>query len=113
MTKKEYCLTHEPTAAHDYYCIYIHGIEYSISDYAYISEIYQPEYCGKKSVRFHKIKIYCDYSGNSYVILNNYTYDGKRKKLYLSLNNFIRKDSGWCVYTPSCDDLKNICGGFC
>lgn len=108
MTKKEYCLNNEPIAAHDYYCMYIHGIEYGINDYVYISEIYQPEYCGKKAVRFHKVKIYYDYDSDPYVILNNYTYDGKRKKIYLSLNNFICKDSGWGVYIPTCNDLKNI-----
>ena len=41
MTAKEYCCTHAPIATHDYWNSYIHGVEYGINDYVYISEMLQ------------------------------------------------------------------------
>ena len=106
MTKKDFILNNEAIATHDYYRIQIHGIE---GEHAYIARLYQPTYCGSTKASFHKVKIYTDKDGDQYVRLIERTYDGRRKSLYLGLNHFIRKASGWCTYSISCEELKAIC----
>ncbi len=109
MTKKEYCLNNEPIACHDYYRMQIHGIEYGINDYAYISRLYQKTVCGKTCVMFHKVKINYDNDGNAYIIVNERKFDGRRHKLILSLDKFIRVNSPWGMSGISCQELKAIC----
>lgn len=108
MTKKEYCLSNEPIAYHDYYRMQIHGIEYGIDDYAYVSRLYQPTYCGETKVMFHKVKINYDVDGIAYIIINERKFDGKRHKLYLNLDNFIRVNSPWGMAGISCAELSAI-----
>ena len=109
MTKKEYCLNNEPVACHNYYRMQIHGIEYGIEDYAYISRLYQKTACGATSVMFHKVKINTDTDGNSYIIINERKFDGKRHKITLSLDGFIKIDSPWGMSGISCAELKALC----
>ena len=109
MTKKEYCLTHEPVACHNYYRMQIHGIEYGIEDYVYISRLYQKTVCGETSVMFHKVKINTDTDGNSYIIINERKFDGKRHKLTLAIDEFIRVDSPWGMSGISCAELEALC----
>lgn len=109
MNKKDFILSNEAIASHDYYRIQIHGIIHDISDYAYLSRLYQPVYCGETKASFHKIKIRYYADGTPYIKITEKTYDGKKKNLYLKLDNFIRKDSGWCIHTISCKELKAIC----
>lgn len=112
MNKKEYCLTHEPVAVHDYYYMQIHGIEYGVEDYAYISRIYKPRpVTDEKKVAFHRVKINTDSDGVSFVRLTEKTYSGKRNVLTLSLDDFIHVNSGWCGSGISCKELKNILKG--
>lgn len=95
MTKKEYCLKHEAIACHNYYRMQVHGIEYGINDYVYLSRIYQKTVCGRSYVMFHKLKIYYNSNGEPYIIVNESTFDGRRHRLYLSLDGFIKVDSPW------------------
>lgn len=104
MTKKEYCLTHEAIACHDYYRMQIHGIEYGINDYAYISRLYQKTVCGKTCVMFHKVKIHYDADGESYVKVNGRKFDGKREVITLNLENFIKTNS-----VITCKELEAFC----
>lgn len=106
MTKKEYCLNHEPVACHDYYRMQIHGIEYGIEDYAYISRLYQKTCCGATHVMFHKVKIHYDADSNPYIIVNERKFDGSRKRLALNLDSFIRVDSPWGMSGISCKELS-------
>lgn len=107
MTKKEYCLSNEAIACHDYYRMQIHGIEYGIDDYAYISRLYQKTDCGKTSVMFHKVKINYDKDGNAYVNITERKFDGKKHVISLSLDSFIRVGK-WACGVISCDELKAI-----
>lgn len=110
MTKKEFCLQNEPIAAHDYYRMQIHGIEYGVEDYVYLSRIYQKTCCGATFAMFHKLKIYYDAGGNPYIKVNGRKFDGRRETLTLWLEHFIRVDNpNWVVTTISCDELKTIC----
>ena len=106
MTKKDYILSNEAIAGHDYYRIQIHGIE---NGFAYISRLYQATYCGATKVSFHKVKINQYADGEKYIRVSERTFDGRRKELILNFNNFIFKSSGYGVYTPSCAELKAIC----
>lgn len=108
MTKKEYCLKNEAIACHDYYRIQIHGIEYGVNDYAYISRLYQKSYCGATSAAFHKVMIKYDKDGNAYVNITERKFDGKKHVIYLSLDRFIRVDSGWSCGVVTCNELKSI-----
>ena len=109
MTKREYCLNHEPVACHDYYRMQIHGIEYGIEDYVYISRLYQKTCCGATNVMFHKVKINYDADGNAYIIVNERKFDGSRKRLALNLDSFIRVDSPWgCPAHITCAELEML-----
>lgn len=108
MTKREYCLNNEAVACHDYYRMQIHGIEHGIEDYVYLSRLYQKRYCGATSVMFHKVKVRYDKDGNSYINITERTFDGKKHVISLSLDSFIRVDSGWGVSVISCNELKAI-----
>lgn len=109
MTKKEYCLKNEAVAGHDYYRMQIHGIEYGINDYVYLSRLYQKSVCGATSVSFHKVKINYYADGNAYIKVTEKLFNGKKHVITLLLNNFIRVDSGWGISVISCDELKAIC----
>ena len=106
MNKKEYCLTHEAIATHNYFGMQIHGIEYGINDYVYLSRLYQKSVCGATKVMFHKVKINYDSNGESYIVVNERTFDGKRRKIYLSIDSFIRCDSMWGCTPISCKELE-------
>ena len=106
MTKGEYILKNEPIAVHDYYRIQIHKIK---DGYVYLSRLYQPTYCGATKVSFHKVKLRESQHGYQYIELMEKTYDGKRRHLSLNLNNFIFKDSGYCISCISCKELEAIC----
>ena len=109
MTKKEYCLTYEPIAVHDYYYMQIHGIEYGVENYAYISRIYKPRpVTDERKISFHRVKINTDFDGISFVKITEKTYDGKKHVLTLFIDNFIRVDSGWRCSSISCVELKSI-----
>lgn len=108
MTKKEYCLNNEAVATHNYYRMQIHGIEYGINDYVYVSRLYQKTVCGKTCVMFHKVKINYDANGEAYIIINARKFDGRRERITLNLNGFMR------CYFPfetgiSCAELEAIC----
>lgn len=90
MTKKDYCLQNQAVAGHDYYRMYLHGIEYGIDDYAYISRFYKETLCGKSKVSFHKVKIRYDVDGNPYVNITEKLWNGAKHRIYVQLNNFIR-----------------------
>lgn len=106
MTKKEYCLTNEPVACHIYYRIQIHGFEYGIEDYVYISRLYQKTVCGKTCVAFHKVKINNDIDGE-YIVINEHNFDGRQHKMFLKLDDFVRIDSNWA--SPiSCAELRTM-----
>ena len=109
MTKKEYCLNNEAIASHNYYRMQIHGIEYGIDDYVYLSRLYQKTYCGKTVVMFHKVKVYHDKDGNAYINITERNFDGKKHTITLSLDSFIRVDSGWSAYIIACKELKAFC----
>lgn len=108
MTKREYCLNHEPIAVHDYYRMQIHGFEYGIEDYVYISRLYQPTVCGKTKVMFHKVKINYDADGETYFTITERKYNGKAHKIVLGLNNFIRCGE-WAVSAITCKELAAFC----
>lgn len=108
MTRKEYCLNNEAIACHDYYRMQIHGIEFGIDDYAYISRLYQKRLCGATCVMFHKVKIRYDMDGNAYVNITERNFDGKKHVISLMLDSFIRVDSGWSVHVIPCAELKAI-----
>ena len=108
MTKREYCLKNEAVACHNYYRMQIHGFEYGINDYVYVSRLYQKTYCGKTSVMFHKVKINYDTDNNPYIIINARKFDGKRDRIALNLDDFIRIDSGWAISVITCKELKAI-----
>ena len=108
MTKKEYCLKNEAIASHNYYKIQIHGIEYGIDDYVYVSRLYQKTYCGETKVMFHKVKIHCDDEGQ-YIKINGRKFDGKREILTLSLDDFIKVNSMWGCGYITCEELKTFC----
>ena len=107
MTKKEYCLNNEAIATHDYYRMQIHGFEYGINDYVYISRLYQKTYCGKTCVMFHKVKVNYDADGNSYVNVTERKFDGKKHVISLFLDSFIRIGT-WCNSAITCEELKAI-----
>lgn len=102
MTKKQYCKDNAPIASHVYYNMSVHGVEYGIEDYIYISRVYQPVYCGEKKISYHKLKIRYDVDGIAYVVLKEKLYNGKYHNLYLYIENFIRLNSPW---------LTDIIGG--
>lgn len=89
MTAKEYCCTHAPIATHDYWNSYIHGVEYGINDYVYISEMVQEQYCGPLLLRCHKLKIY-DGDDGMYVQMPYRTFGGKIGKHRRYLDTYIR-----------------------
>ena len=105
MTKKEYCLMNEAIACHDYYRMQIHGIEFGVEDYAYISRLYQKSYCGATSVMFHRVKVRYDNNGIPYVNITERKFDGKKHVLSLSLNNFIDPKE-WGISVITCNELK-------
>lgn len=111
MTKKKYCLTHEPIATHDYYRMQIHGIEYDteygINGYVYISRIYQKSYCGKSKVMFHKVKINYDSDHEPFVIMNGRYFDGRRDRIVVYLKDFILYENNYNAIT--CNELKALC----
>lgn len=109
MTKKEYCLKNEAIASHNYYRMQIHGIEYGIDDYAYVSRLYQKTVCGATSVMFHKVKINYDADGNAYIKITERNFNGKKHVIELSLDGFIRVDSGWCTPIITCKELQAFC----
>lgn len=109
MTKKEFCLNNEAVAGHDYYRMQIHGFEYGINDYVYLTRIIQKTYCGETYAVFHKLKIRYYADGKAYIIIRESCYDGRKKNLYIALDSFIKKDSGWAIYTIPCAELKAIC----
>jgi hypothetical protein len=102
MIKKDYCLKNEAIAVHNYYKIQIHGIEYGIDDYVYLSRLYQ------KSVSFHRVKINYYADGGTYIKVTETLLNGKKHVITLALNDFIRVASGWGVSIISCDELKNL-----
>lgn len=109
MTKKEYCLNNEAIASHDYYRMQIHGIEYGINDYVYLSRLYQKTCCGETKVMFHKVKVYYDTNADAYIRVTERNFDGKKHIIVLSLDSFIRIDSGWSVPIITCKELKAFC----
>jgi hypothetical protein len=96
MTKKEYCKANVAKADHVYYNMSLHGIEYGIDDYAYISRVYQPVYCGNKEVSYHRLKVRCNRDNRAYVILKEKLYNGKYSRIYLYIEDFIRANCPWC-----------------
>lgn len=110
MTKKDYCLTHEAIAVHDYYYFQIHGIEHGIDDYVYLSRIYQPRpITDEKRVSFHKLKIYTDKEGNAFIRLRDRCFDGTIRVLTLDLDNtFMFVSTGWVTRLLSCEELASI-----
>lgn len=108
MTKKEYCLNNEAVAVHDYYKIQIHGIEYGINDYIYLSRIYQKTVCGKSCVSFHKLKINYDVNGLAYINLTEKYFNGKKHRIELYLDDFIRTKV-WHIGFITCNELKAFC----
>lgn len=109
MTKREYCLTHEPVACHDYYRMQIHGIEYGINDYVYISRLYHPTICGATKAMFHKVKINYDADGTAYVKISERFYDNSRYTRRLNLDSFICVDSPWgCPAHITCAELEML-----
>lgn len=91
MTKKEYCFNHNPIASHDYFVSHIHGIEYGIEDYVFVSESIQPRYCGAYEWRFHKCKIYTDVNGEMYFNIVQHDYDGEKHVQRRNINSYIRR----------------------
>jgi hypothetical protein len=73
----------------------IHGVEYGIENYVYLSRVYQPVYCGEKKISYHKLKIRYDIDGIAYVVLKEKLYNGKHQNLYLYIENFTRLNSPW------------------
>lgn len=109
MTKKEYCLKNEAIACHDYYRMQIHGIEYGVNDYVYLSRLYQKTYCGETTVMFHRVKINYDNDGNAYINITERNFDGKKHVISMLLDNFIRVDSRWCIPIITCKELSAFC----
>lgn len=107
MSKKEFCLNNEAVAVHDYYKLQIHGIEYGINDYIYLSRLYQKNYCGEKYVKFHKVKIYSDIEGRQYFKLWMGNFDGSRSVHTFYIDEFI-KIGVWQVSYITCKELKEI-----
>lgn len=108
MTKKEYILTHEAIATHDYYRMQIHGFEHDINDYAYVARLYQKSPIGASSVMFHKVKINSYADGTPYIKITERDFDGKKHIIRIALDNFIRIDSGWAVPIITCKELESI-----
>lgn len=67
MTKKEYCESHRYIAI--YQCcmlaVFIHGFEYGIDDYVYLSVHWGDE----TKVSYHKCKLYAKRDDSCYVII--------------------------------------------
>lgn len=108
MTKKEYCLKNEAIAGHTYYRMQIHGIESGIEDYVYVSRLYQKTVCGATTVMFHKVKIHYVSAGEAYIKITERDFSGKRHTLILSLNDFVRVNSGWGIGVITCKELEAI-----
>lgn len=95
MIKKDYCLQNNAVASHNYYEMYLHGYEYGINDYAYITRMYQKTVCGEKCVSFHKVKVKYDTDGNAYVNITEKYFNGKKHTLTLWLDDFWRIGELW------------------
>ena len=108
MTRREYCLNNEAIACHDYYRMQIHGIEHGIDDYVYLSRLYQKTLCGATTVMFHKVKVHYDTDGNAYINVTERNFDGKKHVISLTLDGFIRVDSGWSCGVITCKELAAI-----
>ena len=92
MTKKEYCIKHAPIASHEYYTSHIHGVEYGINDYVYVSQKRQIKLCSNLLVwEFHKLKIYTDNNGRSYFIFVEKNYDGTQTKTRRYIDEYIKR----------------------
>lgn len=104
MTKKEYCLTNEAIATHDYYRMQLHGI---IGEYAYISRLYQPTVCGETKAMFHKVLVRYDAEGMPYINITERLYSGKKHIISLFLDSFFRVGM-WNSGIITCDELKAI-----
>lgn len=106
MTKREYCLNNEAIACHNYYRMQIHGFDYGTDDYAYISRLYQKTYCGKTCVMFHRVKVRWDADGMPYVSITERNFDGKKHTMNISLEDFIKVDSGYGIGVITCKELE-------
>lgn len=92
MNAKQFCMTHDPVASHDYYVMHTHGVETDGDyEYLYLSERVQPKLCGAFEWRFHRLKLYLSRDCGYYVNRTVKCYDGTKHRARLYINSFIRR----------------------
>ena len=107
MTKKEYCMKHDPTASHDYYVSHIHGVEDTPDGtFIYVSRRAQIRLGGSFRWTFHRVKLYLNRDGEYYFWLPAHTFDGKTLRVCHGVNSYIRRGE-WLPLITSAEIFDN------
>lgn len=94
---EKFCRENKPIGTHQYYYYFIHGYDFGIDDYAYVSVIRQRMLT--KYITFHKLKIYTDCDGEMYINLPESDITStKQWKKRIYLNDFLRTNDAWDNY---------------
>lgn len=111
MTKRKFCISNAPIATHDYYNSHIHGIEYGINDYVYVSQKRQLKlFSDLFTWEFHKLMIYTDENGEMYFNFTEKNYDGTRTKTRRYISDYIMRGT-WLPEMSVAQWKKELGGG--
>lgn len=94
---EKFCRENKPIGVHQYYYYFIHGYDFGIDDYVYISV--KKQKLLTHYITFHKLKIYTDCEGEMYInIPETDITNTKHWKNRININDFLVTYGAWDNY---------------